>query len=368
MKRILIAAAAAVLTLCAGAYCALGGGESTINNVRESLGPTNGYVAVINGEKLKDIEYLAYFSMAAEHEIKDNYREYKLDRKGFWKKDIGGLSREELVKAEALTQAKEFKILYQQAVRMGIEFGEEGKKRLEITVLNKRKIYEGEPDEYYRWLNSIGVRNEKEFVEIYTKMIIIDKLMEAVVKETVVDEYEIREYYDLHREELENPEELKIQDIMVKTVDAKGNPLPEHLLKNADRRMNDIWKKAQSGEDFIKLVETYSEDDALREHSGELIVGRIQGSEEIEEAAFKLRVGEVSGIIKMPTGLHVIKLIERRSLGRQNYESVKQKLGTYLLQRKYEEIKRKWYNEAQVVLNENFYKELSISDLLLKEF
>lgn len=78
-------------------------------------------------------------------------------------------------------------------------------------------------------------------------------------------------------------------------------------------KLNGFRNRVLSGEDFATLAVMYSEDPGSALKGGEIgFVNRGELYPEFETAAFALKVGEVSPIIKTRAGYHIIQLIERR--------------------------------------------------------
>ena len=70
-------------------------------------------------------------------------------------------------------------------------------------------------------------------------------------------------------------------------------------------------KRAKKGEDFAKVVAAYTDEPGGAERGGDLNkFGRGRMVPAFEEAAFALKVNEVSGIVETPFGFHVIKRTE----------------------------------------------------------
>jgi peptidyl-prolyl cis-trans isomerase SurA len=81
----------------------------------------------------------------------------------------------------------------------------------------------------------------------------------------------------------------------------------------AKAKLTEIRDRIIKGEDFATLAILYSEDDGTAAKGGELgLTSRGSLDPDFEAAAFKLKEGEVSPIIKSAFGYHIIKLIERR--------------------------------------------------------
>ncbi|MEI6347692.1 MAG: peptidylprolyl isomerase [Bacteroidota bacterium] len=90
----------------------------------------------------------------------------------------------------------------------------------------------------------------------------------------------------------------------------KVSPEQENEVKT---KLNEFRNRVLAGEDFATLAVLYSEDPGSAIKGGELgFVNRGELYPEFETAAFALKTGEISPIIKTKAGFHIIQLIERR--------------------------------------------------------
>ncbi len=80
-----------------------------------------------------------------------------------------------------------------------------------------------------------------------------------------------------------------------------------HILVEKLSTANEVLEKLGKGESFARLAEQKSIDGS-RKRGGDLgFFGRGTMVKEFEEAAFKLEVGQTSGIVKTRFGYHIIK-------------------------------------------------------------
>jgi parvulin-like peptidyl-prolyl isomerase len=97
-------------------------------------------------------------------------------------------------------------------------------------------------------------------------------------------------------------------------VDAYVAQHPELDSKQNRSKAEDVLKRARAGEDFAKLAKEFSSDPGNKDKGGDLgWFGKGAMVPAFEEAAFKLKPGEISDLVETPFGLHIIKLEERKT-------------------------------------------------------
>jgi hypothetical protein len=93
----------------------------------------------------------------------------------------------------------------------------------------------------------------------------------------------------------------------------QGSSLPNQTRSKAEAkaRAEEAMKKAKKGEDFAKVVATYTDEPGGAQRGGDLNrFGRGRMVPAFEEAAFALKPNEISGVVETQFGFHVIKRTE----------------------------------------------------------
>lgn len=140
-------------------------------------------------------------------------------------------------------------------------------------------------------------------------------LSEEIEKKITLEDQEAKAYFTGHQEEF-NGEQIHARHLLVRTeVEAKQ-----------------VLDRLGKGEKFEELAKELSLDKASGQRGGDLqFFQRGQMVPEFEQAAFALKVGQVSGPVKSPFGYHIIRLEERRPGKPETYDQVKDQLQQRLL-------------------------------------
>ena len=94
-----------------------------------------------------------------------------------------------------------------------------------------------------------------------------------------------------------------------------------HILVRDDARAKEALDKVKAGGNFEDLAKEYSEDTASRDKGGDLgWFGRGTMVKEFEDAAFKLKPGETSELVKTEYGNHIIRVEDRKGKIDKSYD------------------------------------------------
>jgi peptidyl-prolyl cis-trans isomerase D len=127
----------------------------------------------------------------------------------------------------------------------------------------------------------------------------VDKVRERVE----VPQADIQAFYDQNKAQYTTEGRVRASHILLKT---------EGKDEAAVRaRADELLKQARGGADFAALATANSEDESSAASGGDLnYFGRGQMVPEFETAAFALKSGDISDVVKTPFGFHIIKAID----------------------------------------------------------
>jgi peptidyl-prolyl cis-trans isomerase D len=149
------------------------------------------------------------------------------------------------------------------------------------------------------------------------------------MKQIPVSSKEIEDYYQTNKEKFGQPKRVKARHILIKAEaqDKEGSA-------KAKQKAESIREEAAKGKDFAQLAKQYSEDPGTKDRGGEIgYISKGMVVPEFEEAAFSMKVGEISSAIQTPYGFHILKVDEIQEASTQPLGKVKDQVEVLLKNR-----------------------------------
>jgi len=153
----------------------------------------------------------------------------------------------------------------------------------------------------------------------------------------VLDDAELRAYYEHNQKAYAQPEEIRVRQIFIKLPDdaAPGQAAAVKV------RARSAFERARAGEDFIKLVREFSEGGNAVADGDLGYMRRDHAQPVIEQATQTLKPGEIAGPLLSAGGYHIIRLEEIRTPVAP-FAKVKDGIQAALYQQKLENAYRTW--------------------------
>jgi parvulin-like peptidyl-prolyl isomerase len=154
----------------------------------------------------------------------------------------------------------------------------------------------------------------------------------------VIKEEDARKNYQDNIARFTVAAEVKVQQIFF--------PVPalatEKEIAAIRKEAQSILERAHSGVDFAELARKYSRGPEAREGG---VLGFFKHKElrpELEEPAFKLQPGEVSGLIKSTEGFHILRVLERKGGEPRPFAEVESQVRDEMMQAEAERQFQEW--------------------------
>ena len=136
-------------------------------------------------------------------------------------------------------------------------------------------------------------------------MLVADQAkLEAGVNPTDAD---LQRIYTQNQEAFRTPERVKVRHILLKT---QGKPAGRRSQASRPRR-EDLLKQIKGGADFAELAKKNSEDPGSAANGGDLgdWITHGQMVPEFDKAAFTLKPGQTSDLVKTQYGYHIVQVL-----------------------------------------------------------
>ncbi|MES2789628.1 MAG: peptidylprolyl isomerase [Planctomycetota bacterium] len=140
---------------------------------------------------------------------------------------------------------------------------------------------------------------------------------------------EMLTYYEEHLADYEFPSRVHWQQLVVSDATHKGEA-------GAKRHLETVVKELLEGADFTATVKKYG--DGPKAANGGTWDWTVKGSlqnKELENELFTLPVGEMSGVIRTPTGFQIVQVLDRQDAGRKAFESQQKEIEAKLKEEAY---------------------------------
>jgi peptidyl-prolyl cis-trans isomerase D len=128
---------------------------------------------------------------------------------------------------------------------------------------------------------------------------------DSYLPEVRVTENQIKEYYEDHGTDYHKEQEVRARHILFRVKDDAS----EADVAKAQAEGERVLVEAKEGKEFAGLVKKYSQDPTAGENGGDLgFFTRGRMVQEFSEAAFNLKPGEISDLVRSSYGFHIIKV------------------------------------------------------------
>jgi len=174
------------------------------------------------------------------------------------------------------------------------------------------------------------------------RYVLID--MDRVRAQVKLSDADLKQYYGQHVGEYHVSDRVKVSHILFKT----EGKTPEEVVA-IEKKAREVLGQLKAGGDFADLAKKNSEDSSAP-NGGDLgWIVRGQTVKEFETAAFSMKPGQISDLIKTTYGFHIIKLFDKQTAHLQTFEEVRDQIR--------QQLERERLSDAQQTLTTRLERE-----------
>lgn len=169
------------------------------------------------------------------------------------------------------------------------------------------------------------------------------KRLADAVAQGEVSEDEMRAQFDKNRAQYDKPAQIKVSHILFRVSDKNQEAV-------AQAKAKIVQSKLAEGAKFEDLAKQYSDDPGSAQRGGDLgFVTKGSLVKEFEDAAWSLKPGDTSGLVRTQYGLHIIRVFEVKDAQKADFDKAKAEIRDQLLQTKREKAFEGWLDQQRKV-------------------
>lgn len=235
----------------------------------------------------------------------------------------------------ALERLIEERLIDQEAKRTGIKVSA---KEIEGAIEEIKRRNSATQEDLEKALARDGLTLEAFKKEI-EKKILRTKLVQLAIKvEPNVGEKELREFYLKNSERYRTEESYRPGHILFRV----PKEATAEEVREIRAKCQKVHAKLKAGEDFGEMALLYSEDFSSKDRGDLGFFKKGELLPVFEKEALRLKVGEVSNIVRTDFGFHIIKLLDRKGGDPLPYEEVKERIRQDYLEMEFEKSLRQF--------------------------
>ncbi|WP_223260445.1 peptidyl-prolyl cis-trans isomerase [Paenibacillus ihbetae] len=278
------------------------------------------------------------------------YEKYGAEQSAaFWNTSYGGEFPLELLKKKALEDTVNLKIQQIIAMEQGVltdisygsfeqNFNQENERRQK--AINNNQVVFG-PAQY----------TEEAYLEYVMGNSILSVKNRLMERDWKPNDEQLKTFYETKKDQLyKAPATVKVQQLSASFIDGSRN-VDEKLKDQIMRKMETALAKSASGLSFEQAAKELDQTGKVTEQLYNLDSYRHNARSPVAQAAAKLRIGEISGIIEENGHFHLIQRIENERAGSKylSLEDIKEQALRDYIDHSYKEYVRKRMADAQLL-------------------
>ena len=163
---------------------------------------------------------------------------------------------------------------------------------------------------------------EEKLAELKKRIIVDTYLKKKVETESKISDEELKKFYEQNLDKFKAGEQIRASHILVKS----------------EQEAQSILDQLKKGGNFEELAKAKSTDSSAAKGGDLGWFGKGNMVPAFEKAAFGLKEGQLSGIVKSDFGYHIIKLTGKRAAGTRPFDEVKEQIKSAIMPQKQQQV------------------------------
>src|SRR5216117_1546071 len=153
----------------------------------------------------------------------------------------------------------------------------------------------------------------EDFNQIITQQVI----GKEVGSKMSISKEEEQQFYDQHKSDMEQPERIKLSEILVSTEKKNANDTSteEQRIAAAQTKADDLLAQIRKGAKFEDIAKKYSDGPSAAQGGDLGYFNRGALAKELEDKTFAMKAGDVSDVIRTKQGFVILKVAEHQQAG-----------------------------------------------------
>src|SRR5437867_8224511 len=128
---------------------------------------------------------------------------------------------------------------------------------------------------------------------------------------------EEEQFYNEHKNQLEQPEQIRLSEILISTEKKSAEPIVEEsqLLATAQAKADDLLAQIRKGAAFDEIAKKNSDGPSAAQGGDLGYFKRGTLAKELEDKTFAMKPGDISDVIPTKQGLVILKVTEHQAAG-----------------------------------------------------
>jgi len=206
--------------------------------------------------------------------------------------------------------------------------------------------------EFYLHIRQTGFTEATYSEDLKHQLSVRRLIQEAIAPGVTVTDPDIDAFYAANADKMQRPEQVHVRHILISLA-----PDAEEAAQQAARdKIDNILAEARSGADFAALARTHSQGPSAQKGGDLGFMARRQLVKPFADAAFALKPGEISEVVRTRFGYHIIQMEARRDSGLAPKQEVADQIRNHLqvakVQQQVQELVRRLRDVAEVEILE----------------